>query len=214
MVSSRRGEGLIFPKARRPRRHSAMPAGALSPQEHAARWRAARRTRTHAALLRRRAVARTLTRAACAGRVGDGRNCSRGRGARKPGGGGRARCSAGALPAPRHHNSRRQRCQTPLGVPALPLPQGLAASADSAPHPCRLGDRSWAAFASQARRTAAWRTCSSCASQRCARLGGMPCPVALFAHASLQELAVWPERHERQREWVRVPAARSGRDGG
>ena len=37
-------------------------------------------------------------------------------------------------------------------------------------------------------------------------------PLPALAHAtSLQELAVWPERHERQREWVRAPE-RPGRD--
>ena len=34
-----------------------------------------------------------------------------------------------------------------------------------------------------------------------------PLRASARAHAiSLQELAVWPERHERQREWVRAPA--------
>ena len=167
MVSSRRGEGLIFPKARartavwlsrrlsgpRPER------GSLSPRSLA-------QCCSEAASARRRALrcarACRLTRAwRSPGGLGDGRDGGGGGRAGEPRGGWRARRAAGAWRAAWRATAPVQRVSSCGG--------SLGVRADSFAFASRLWPclrRSWALSPSSASPAAAWRTFSCCASTR------------------------------------------------
>ena len=209
MVSSRRGEGLIFPKARRPcHTWLCQPVPCLRRRQPPA-GRPARHTRAHAAPRCRSAAARTLMRRAALRRAGGRRTKLQPKLRRAKAWRRRACAVTCRRAAPRRATTKRVAGAAGAArLSAFPLASGFGQlELTFAPHPGPPARQELGSFrfTSKTHRCVAHVFVMRVTEVRAPSRRAVP--VALAHAISTQELAVWPERHERQREWVRCARA-------